>query len=231
MSRNRSLRVSEILEVLQNIPEDQSDCEPTEEERHILHLDSESEESDCNITQKSNSSSDDDNTHSDSNDSTPLSTLRSTRGRGQSRSRGHRGRGSRVQTEIIHHNTDVAVSSSGVSWNPGNLSVLNQPGRRPRQNILTEEAGPTPFAKSRRKFILDLARELVGQDTHSLLTPSTSQPSNSIPLEPEEEPSRKRKRCFVQKCRTKTNNSCNTWKKPLCGSCNDNKEFKCQQCA
>lgn len=58
----------------------------------------------------------------------PLSTLRSAylrRGRGQGRGRGHRGRGFRVQTEIIPHNTDVEVSSSGVSWTRGNLSVSN----------------------------------------------------------------------------------------------------------
>lgn len=66
MPHYRSLCPSEILEELQNLPDDQSDCEPTEEERHILHLDSESEESDYNVTQNSDSSSDDDHTHSDS---------------------------------------------------------------------------------------------------------------------------------------------------------------------
>ncbi|GBP18066.1 hypothetical protein EVAR_17013_1 [Eumeta japonica] len=54
--------------MLQNIPEDQSDCEQTEEERRILQLDSDSEESDYNaVRQESDFSSDDDAcTHSDS---------------------------------------------------------------------------------------------------------------------------------------------------------------------
>lgn len=87
---------------------------------------------------------------------------------------------------------------------------------------------------SRKKYILDLARELVGQDTHSLITPSTLQPDNSISPEPLEERSGKRKRCYVQKCKNKTNKSCVSClllKKPLCGSCNVNKELKCQKCA
>ncbi|KAK9876236.1 hypothetical protein WA026_012537 [Henosepilachna vigintioctopunctata] len=134
----------------------------------MAHYHSESEKSDYNITQNSDSSSDDDHTHSDSDDSVPISTLRSANlrgGRSRGRGRGHRGRGFRVQTEIIHHNTDVEVSSSGVSWTPGNLSVLNQPGRRPPQNILTEEAEPTSFAKRCYKGSILSAWKLIIDDS------------------------------------------------------------------
>ncbi|KAK9878107.1 hypothetical protein WA026_020750 [Henosepilachna vigintioctopunctata] len=78
---------------------------------------------------------------------------------------------------------------------------------------------------------IDLARELVGQDTHSLMTPYTSQSDKSISPEPEQERSGKRKRCYVQKCSNKTNKSCINCKKPLCAYCNVNKELKYQQCA
>ncbi|GBP94826.1 hypothetical protein EVAR_91224_1 [Eumeta japonica] len=133
MSRNRSLLDPEILEVLQNILEDQLDCEQTEEERHILQSDSDSEERDYNaVRQESDFSSD---------------MLR-------------------VLTAILM-NTDGAVSSNGVLWSPGNLSASDQSGRRPRQNVLTEEARPTSFSKrSVPKLKLDISLEIIVGSDH-----------------------------------------------------------------
>ncbi|CAD0254259.1 unnamed protein product [Spodoptera exigua] len=62
MPHYRSLCPSKILEVSQNLQDDQSDCESTEEVRHILHLDSESQENVYNITQNSDSFRDGDPT-------------------------------------------------------------------------------------------------------------------------------------------------------------------------
>ncbi|GBP11839.1 hypothetical protein EVAR_74487_1 [Eumeta japonica] len=137
---SRSLLNEEILSLLQNICENESDCGSESEERGS---------EDDNVPFFSSSSSTDE---SDLEDQIPLATLRtvdrlSSRGRGRSRARGQgRGRGrGRSNCSKDSELQGLITSIDGTSWTPQMEST--QSGRRARHNIITEQAGPTSYAK------------------------------------------------------------------------------------
>lgn len=87
----------------------------------------------------------------------------------------------------------------------------------------------------RRKFILNLAGELsrtAVTDEVSGSEPLSTEPlpSTSSPSLPVIQENRKRRECYISKCKNKTNKFCDHCKKPLCGSCNLNKSLKCKNC-
>lgn len=138
---SRSLQNKEILSLLQNIREDESDCGSESGERDS--------EDDNTVPPISSSSSMEE---SDLEDQIPLATLRnvdlrsSSRSRGRSRARG-RGRG-RTHSSEDSEFQDLITSIDGTSWTP--QMGYTQSGRRARHNIITEQAGPTSYA--RRNF-------------------------------------------------------------------------------
>ncbi|GBP10064.1 hypothetical protein EVAR_77499_1 [Eumeta japonica] len=75
----------------------------------------------------------------------------------------------------------------------------------------------------RRNFILSLASELSGKveieprPSETELSPEESTPSTSRSSLQNPE-SRKRRECYIQKCKNQTNKVCDSCKKPLCGS-------------
>ncbi|GBP98327.1 hypothetical protein EVAR_58233_1 [Eumeta japonica] len=123
---SRSLQNEEILSLLQNICEDESDCGSESEERGS---------EDDNVPFISSSSSTDE---SDLEDQIPLATLRtvdrlSSRGRGRSRARGQgRGRG-RGRSNCLEDPElqGLITSIDGASWTPQMEST--QSGRRTTQ--------------------------------------------------------------------------------------------------
>ncbi|GBP35445.1 hypothetical protein EVAR_94896_1 [Eumeta japonica] len=136
---SRSLQNEEILSLLQNICEDESDCGSESEERGS---------EDDNVPFISSSSS----RMKVTEDQIPLATLRtvdrlSSRGRGRSRARGQgRGRGrGRSNCSEDSELQGLITSIDGASWTPQMEST--QSGRRARHNIITEQAGPTSYAK------------------------------------------------------------------------------------
>jgi hypothetical protein len=60
--------------------------------------------------------------------------------------------------------------------------------------------------------------------------PVESAPSTSRSPLPVIHENRKRRECYISKCKNKTNKLCDDCKKPLCGSCNVNKSLKCKNC-
>lgn len=77
---------------------------------------------------------------------------------------------------------------------------------------------------------MTFASELCGKvevDTGLSGTQQLPEESTSSTQDPE---TRKRRVCYVQKCKNKTYKVCDTCKKPLCGSCNVSKILKCEKC-
>ncbi|XP_046960582.1 uncharacterized protein LOC124530453 [Vanessa cardui] len=155
---SRRLQDKEIISILQNIREDESDCGSESAER-----DSDDE---CAVPQFSSSSSSEE---SDLEDQVPLATLQNVHssssrgdGRGGARGRGRgRGRG-RSHSSDDSELQGLITATDGTSWSFQVEST--QSGRRARHNIITEQAGPTSYA--RRNFtgiILDSWRLVIDE--------------------------------------------------------------------